>query len=176
MARPPSPVVAPLVGDEDQKNAYLADAITQNQIAISTMRYGVQNGSNARPGEIGEYVSVAVTTPVTLTANGTIDLTTMQLTAGDWDVVGEAYFQASSSAGTDQLRVWTNTVSVTQISGDQGGLAIESTSSGGQINNLTCSPWRLNITATTTVYLSVYANFGAGTMTVKGFVRARRMR
>jgi hypothetical protein len=65
---------------------------------------------------------------------------------------------------------------VTQSSGDQGGLAIASTTSGGQINNLTCSPLRLNIAASTTVYLGVTAIYGTGNMNVKGFIRARRMR
>jgi len=128
------------------------------------------------PGEVGEYASATVTVAVTLANNTPADLTTLTLTPGDWDVLGEAYFQASTSAGTDDLRVWVNTVSVTQPSGDQGGLAIVSTSSGGQINNLICSPLRVFSATPVILYLSVNANFGAGTMQVKGFIRARRIR
>jgi hypothetical protein len=137
---------------------------------------GVTDGSDAPAGYIGEYKSIAVTTAVSVANNVATDLTTLTLAAGDWDVVGEAYFQASSSAGSDELRVWVNTVSATQPTGDQGGLAIASTTSAGLINNLTCSPLRVLSAASTLLYLSVNTNYGTGSMLVKGFIRARRMR
>jgi hypothetical protein len=137
---------------------------------------GISDGSNPPPGAIGELLSSAVTTAVAIATGIAQDLTSIALTAGDWDVVGTGYFQASSSAGTDDLRVWVNTASATQPTGDQGGLAIESTSSGGQINNLVCAPLRVNVAVTTQVFLSVNATFGTGTMLAKGLIRARRMR
>jgi hypothetical protein len=137
---------------------------------------GVTDGSDSAAGMVGEFKSAAVTTGVALTTATARDLTTLALTAGDWDIVGEAYFQASTSAGTSDQRVWVNTVSATQPTGDQGGLAIVSTSSAGLINNPTTSPFRLLTSASVTLYLSVTATFNSGTMTAKGFVRARRMR
>ena len=176
MARPPAPIIAPVSGSPEQRLQAIADAITRNTVAISTVHNGVQDGSDAAPGEIGEFAYRAITTAVTLNSNGTVDLTSFTLPPGDFDVVGEAYFIASTSAGTDDLRVWVNTVSVTQPTGDQGGLAIMSTTSGGQINNLTCSPLRVLISVPTVYYLSASANFGSGNMQIKGFIRARRMR
>jgi len=128
------------------------------------------------PGEIGEYVSASLTTAQSINSGQATDILTLILPPGDWDVIGEAYFQASSSAGTDDLRVWVSTVPATQPTGDQGGLAIESTSSGGQINNLICSPLRVFTASPTTLYLGVNATYGSGSMQAKGFIRARRMR
>jgi hypothetical protein len=145
-------------------------------VALSTVHNGVQDGSSAAPGEIGQFASAAITTPVSVTSGVATDLASWQLPPGDWDCFGEAYFQGSSSSGSDDLRVWLNTVATTQPSGDQGGLGIISTSSGGLINNVTTSPLRVNISQPTTVYLGVNATYGSGTMQVKGFARARRMR
>jgi hypothetical protein len=162
--------------DTSQLFRHLNELIVQiNNIPGVTME-GVTDGSDAAPGQIGEFFYRAITTAVPVTNNVPVDLDSGTIPPGDWDIVGEAYFQASTSAGTDDLRVWVNTVSATQPTGDMGGLAIASTTSGGQINNLTCSPWRLSIAVPTLIYLSVNANFGAGTMQVKGFVRGRRMR
>jgi hypothetical protein len=150
-------------------------ALTLGQLGPAAIK-GVTDGSDAVAGYVGEFVSAAVTTAVSLTTGVAHDLTTLTLSAGDWDVVGEAYFQGSSSSGSDDLRVWVNTVATTQPTGDQGGLAIGSTSSGGLINNYTCSPLRVLSATSTLLYLGVNATFGSGTMVAKGFIRARRMR
>ena len=191
----------------------LADAITRNTVALSTLpgiyvdvagdtmtgvltlagdpttnleaatkqytdalRYGVTDGSNALPGQIGEYFVVNNTAGLALGNQVNANLAQFTLSAGDWDVNAGIYFLASSSEGSDELRGWTNTVSLTQPDGTDGGLAIVSTTSAGLVNNLTTPPMRLNLTASTTVYLSCWANYGTGNMTVKGFMCARRMR
>jgi hypothetical protein len=156
----------------------ISDAISRNTVALSTMHSGVQDGSNAAPGEIGEFVlsNLTMTTMISIGNAVAIDLTTINLTAGDWDVAGAVYFQATSSAGTDDLRGWFNTMPATQPAGDIGGLAISSTSSGGLINFVAIPPLRMNLTQSTTVYLGASADYGSGSMQVKGYIRARRMR
>lgn len=163
-------------GTHWNRNADTLDALFPGGAIAFLPALGVVDGSNAAAGHIGEYISATVSTSTALTSNVNTNLTTISLTAGDWDVYGQAYFQASSGAGADDLRVWINTVSATQPTGYAGGLAIESTSSGGLVNSLVTSPLRLNITAATTVYLGVNANYGSGTMNVQGLIRARRMR
>ena len=178
MARPPSPVIAPVSGSPEQRLQLLADAISRTTVAISvlTQDMGVTDGSNALPGQIGEYFVVNNTAGLALGNQVNANLAQFTLSAGDWDVNAGIYFLASSSAGSDELRGWTNTVSLTQPDGTDGGLAIVSTTSAGLVNNLTTPPMRLNLTASTTVYLSCWANYGTGNMTVKGFMCARRMR
>jgi hypothetical protein len=137
---------------------------------------GVTDGSDALPGQIGEYVMANRTINLAVLNNVATDITTITLTAGDWDVQGAVYFLGSSSSGSDDLRAWVNTVSATQPSGDNGGLAIVSTSSGGLVNMLAIPPIRASGATGATIFLSCNANFGSGTMNVQGYVRARRMR
>ena len=178
MPRPPAPVIAPVTGTMEMRLQALADAITRNTVTLSLMREGVLDGSNAAPGQIGEYVFDNRTTAsfLSIASGVSTDLASISLTPGDWDVQGAVYFQGSSSSGSDDLRAWVNTVSATQPSGDFGGLAIISTSSGGLVNMLAVPPIRASGTSTTVVYLGCNATYGSGTMQAKGFVRARRMR
>jgi hypothetical protein len=171
-------VIAPVSGTAEQRLQQVADQITRNTVAISTMHSGVQDGSSAAPGQIGEFVLANLTAATMIAIGNAVarDLTTITLTAGDWDVAGAVYFQATSSAGTDDLRGWINTMPAAQPAGDTGGLAISSTSSGGLVNFVAIPPLRMNLTQSTTVYLSASADYGSGTMQVKGYIRARRMR
>jgi hypothetical protein len=137
---------------------------------------GITDGSDAPAGTVGEYLEVATSTFVGIGSNVTTDLASGTLQPGDWDIAGSAYFQASSSAGSDDLRAWINTVSATQPAGIHGGLGISSTTAGGLINTVNIPLLRLNISIPTTIYLSVNANYGSGTMQIRGFARARRVR
>jgi len=182
-ARPPAPVIAPVSGAPEQRLQQIASSITDshNQIAAlqTQIGWGVTDGSDAQPGQIGEYIFANRTTAQLLGISSGVstDLATITLSAGDWDVLGAVYFQGSSSSGADDLRAWVHTVSATQPSGDTGGLAIISTSSGGLVNMLPVPPIRALGSATSTlVYLGCNATFGSGTMQAKGWVRARRMR
>ena len=139
---------------------------------------GIVDGSDAAPGNVGEYVVSTVTagSAVTLVNATNTDITSIALSAGDWDVAGAVYFNASSKGASLDMRAWTNTVSVTEPDGTDGGLAIDSTGSGGAVYGLAISPMRLNITAAATVHLGAYCNVSTGTVTAAGIVRARRMR
>jgi len=182
-ARPPAPVISPVSGAPEQRLQQLADAITDshNQIAAlqAKIGWGVTDGSDAQAGQIGEYVFDNRTTAQLMAVSSGVatDIATITLTAGDWHVYGSVYFQGSTSSGSDDLRAWVNTVSATQPSGDNGGLAIVSTSSGGLVNMLSVPAIRALGSATSIlVYLGCNATFGSGTMQVKGFIAARRMR
>jgi hypothetical protein len=138
--------------------------------------YGVTDGSDALPGQIGEYIMANRTINLAVPNNVNTDITSITLTPGDWDVQGAVYFLASSSAGSDELRAWVNTVSVTQPSGNTGGLAIMSTTSAGLTNMLAIPPIRASGATGATVFLSCWTQYGTGSMNVQGYVRARRMR
>ena len=47
---------------------------------------GVTDGSNAAAGMIGEVISASVTTAVNLTTNVVLNLATLNLTSGDWNI------------------------------------------------------------------------------------------
>lgn len=125
----------------------------------------------------GIYVnnSVAPGARITLTNQTRVDLVSIDLGVGDWDVVGAAYFQSTTFSSNMEVRSWINTVAVTEPDGTNGGLATNSTASAGMVTSLTIPPTRLNISVVTTVYLGVYADADQGTVTAHGFMAARRM-
>ncbi|WP_124480189.1 hypothetical protein [Burkholderia stagnalis] len=136
---------------------------------------GTTTNDNAQAGSIGEYVA-ATFTSFSLTNNTNQNLTSISLTAGDWDVTGHALFQTGTGATmtAEVLGVsltsstlpaignyWQGSTSITGTGGAQSGIA---------------PVQRLSLASTTTVYLVVLALFSGGTSTATGFIRARRVR
>lgn len=128
------------------------------------------------PAAVGEYMSSVVLSgaPVSLTNNIIADITSLSLTAGDWDVWGTPNF--SISASSNSMAGWINTVSAT-IPASPNGATIQMTipfSAG--VSGFALGTTRLSLASTTTVYLSAVASFAAGTVDAFGFLGARRRR
>jgi hypothetical protein len=180
--RPPSPVIAPTSGTPEQRLQQVADAISQTNNTVQRLRDqiapggGVTDGSDAKPGEVGEFIFANRTTTLSVATGATTDLASITLPPGDWDVTGAVSFQGSSNTGGTDLHAWVNTVAATAPSGDTGGLTMVSTGTAGLLNMLPIPPLRVSSASSVTIHLSCYTNYGAGTMSVKGMVRARRMR
>ena len=81
---------------------------------------GTGAATNASAGNIGEYISstVASGAPVALTTTVIANITSIALTAGDWDVWGSI---GVSAAPTTSARAWLNTVSATDPGAPNGG-------------------------------------------------------
>ncbi len=143
---------------------------------------GVTDGSNAAAGMIGEYVSSAVASgsAVSLTTATTASVTSISLTAGDWDVTGLVEYIASSATVAANAPIYAG------IGSTSAGLtdAQYSLLRAGAMTTASYSPWntidtpvvRFSLTSTTTIYLHAQATFTAGTMTAYGTIRARRVR
>lgn len=138
---------------------------------------GTSTNDSAQAGSIGEYLTNSTAT-TSATSNVALNATTLLLTAGDWDVQGVAtYVPAAGTtlASTIQGISTTsatfgavNTGSYTQLVSVTQGIA------SGQTN--ATPTFRLNLTASTTVYLVTQATFSGSTLTVSGVLRARRVR
>lgn len=144
---------------------------------------GVSTNSNASAGYVGEIISgTAVSTAVSLTTSIASDVTSISLTAGDWDVNGVVNFAPGGATTVSQITSAINTVSATipdtfgtpSINNSRSALAMTFTTAAPQV--LSVMPCRISIAATTTVYLIARSNFGASTMTVGGIIWARRVR
>lgn len=129
---------------------------------------GVNDGTNAAAGTLGEY----------LTANGSVSMATgtlatictLTLSPGDWDVSGLASFAGSAATITN--------MSAALAPGDSpatGGLA-QLNGGSFQTATLPLSPLRVNVAVSTNIMLQMAATFASGTVTGSGSVRARRMR
>jgi hypothetical protein len=143
------------------------------QVAI----LGTGTNDSASAGYVGEYVSSNIpNASATSLSNGTAkNVTSISLTAGDWDIFGNIFFSGIGITNPSYY-AWTSITSATLpdnslLSYSSTVIAVTAIAAG-----LTCPFLRVSIASTTTVYLSAQANFSAGTATACGSIFARRRR
>ncbi len=133
---------------------------------------GVTDGSNATTGQVGEVLTV--TTNATANASTTaVNTAQISLTAGDWEVSGSIRLNSNSAPYTVFVAGF-NTASATQPifpNAIQLNVPTSPTTQQAPVPTI-----RLNVSATTTIYLVALAIFASGTSTVDGYIRARRVR
>lgn len=136
---------------------------------------GTTTNNNADAGYVGEFVSseVLIASATSLTQNVAKNITSISLTAGDWNVWGNVWISSTAGFG-----IYASTISTTsatlpdQALYTQSGLASQN---NGTMNFPT--PFkRISISSTTTVYLVAIWNSGAGTTSGAGAIYARRVR
>jgi hypothetical protein len=112
---------------------------------------------------------------VALTTGVAANVTSISLTAGDWDVFGAIDFNVGASTALSVFGGSPSLTSATILSGSYffspGFAASVTTVCGGAIPTV-----RVSIASTTTVFLVAQSNFSGGTMTAFGFIGARRRR
>jgi hypothetical protein len=142
---------------------------------------GTTTNDNAAAGQIGEYVSsnVLVGAAVALTNGTGVTVTSISLTAGDWNVNGTVDFAMNAATVT----VWVTggislTPAVLPAPPDGGGIARMFTpqAAGVVFADLSVGTIRLSLAATTTVYLVAISSFGTNTSSAYGYIGARRAR
>jgi hypothetical protein len=157
-------------------------AVTLGQLTAGGLApsAGVTNGSNAAAGQVGEYISstVLVGSAVALTSSTAADVTSISLTAGDWDVWGNVGFNPGGTTTYTALDGWINTVSATGPTqpGNGAAFGIQAPLTAGQAQLFPVGMTRISIASTTTVYLGAFATFGTSTLSAFGFIGARRVR
>lgn len=140
---------------------------------------GTNTNDSAVAGNVGEYTTSNVAaTGAAITSASQTNITSISLTAGDWDVSG--YVGYNGAAGT------TCGFAVASISTTSATLGGDSQRSKAVLNNAVLSNFdnlelatpvvRLSLASTTTVYLVAYVTFGVSTMNAYGMIRARRVR
>lgn len=142
---------------------------------------GTTTNSNAAAGEIGEYVSSTINSAseVALTTGVDANVTSIALSAGDWDVSGIVSFDAASGTTTALLKAGTSTVSATFVTFASGTLqAVRQQSSfPASIGSSVVLPVaRFSLAAPATIYLLCSADFAVSTMGAFGTIAARRAR
>jgi hypothetical protein len=146
---------------------------------------GTTTNNNANAGSVGEVVSssVAVGSAVSLTtASGAFTgktITSISLTAGDWDVFGIIGINNASTTNFTAVAGGINTVTDTLNSAYEEETRFSYGSAGVVLNNVisfTFPTTRVSIASTTTYYLIGYASFSISTATAFGRITARRIR
>lgn len=135
---------------------------------------GTTTNNNANAGSVGEYVTAAAGATGIITATNT-NITSISLTAGDWDVEGVIQFTPTGTTVTLQTTTAISTTSATI--GAVGTFTTQTMNmTGGNGQTMTSPVTRLSLSSTTTVYLVGLTSFNTSTMTAAGFIRARRVR
>jgi hypothetical protein len=141
---------------------------------------GVTDGSSAASGIVGEYKSsfVLVGSAVNLPDDTDTQITSLALTAGDWDLSGETFF-VSTGATVDGVRSAINTTvnSLPAVPADGVDLVrINGISFVGTTYSINGLRTRVSITTPKTYLLISFVDFSGGSVVGYGGLRARRMR
>lgn len=144
------------------------------QSTLSQTGGPLQGSKNTAPsaGFLGEQIRANGN--ASISNNTYTSLCSISLTAGIWDVSAVTVFQFTGLATFNQLGISTSNTGVVGTFGDQyiqtnvGGLTAPNTS-------LAIPSFRLTLTATTTYYCTVLADFSTGTCTGYGRISATRV-
>lgn len=145
---------------------------------------GTTTNDNATAGNIGEYISafVAVGSPTALTSTANLNMATITLTPGDWDVTLLVNFIAGAATSVTYEGI---SISATSVTLDQTSGRFASVPSGAGIvqgslvaQSISVPVYRINVAASTTLQLwaVVQAGFTVSTLSVSGILSARRTR
>lgn len=142
---------------------------------------GTQTNDNASAGNIGEYISASVVdgSAIVLTSTNIANITSMALTAGDWDV---SFILGLTGATATNLAWAYGTVGTTSgalnstIGFYIGTGSLGTAFSGSQQIAIGSNNVRFSLAAPATVYLTTEAAFSGGACNAFGFIGARRAR
>jgi len=153
-------------------------AVTSISATGGTAVKGTNTNDNAAVGNIGEYISsvVPLASAVSITNGVNTNVTSVSLTAGDWDVSGIVSF---NFAATTSITALAGGITTTSATFDLNAAYIHRTAAfvpGGQAIGYGIPTIRISLAATTTVYLVAVANFTVSTATAYGRIDARRVR
>ena len=157
----------------------------KGSIFIPGQTRGTATNDSATAGNVGELITATVVSPgVTLTTATGANVTSISLTAGDWDISATIDF---APAATTSVTQYNSSISLTTatLSPQAGGsgLGTDATTTMNQAAQVPVSnfaqvvpPVRLTIASTTTVFLVAQAVFTVAGLTAFGTIRARRER
>jgi hypothetical protein len=137
---------------------------------------GTATNDSAAAGYIGEFISANGTVTTGNTQGTAINLASISLTAGDWDVEGHAALDNTSVTSPTRYRAGVSLTTATL-----------ETQSGGYINlgtniqkvmSLPCGKRRISLSSPATVYLVAECSGASGTFATDtgSFIGARRVR
>jgi hypothetical protein len=140
---------------------------------------GTNTNDSALAGYVGEYLST-INGSNSLATGVFEDISSVSLTAGDWDVCGIVAFEATSAVTGTILRTGINSTAGNNTTGMVTGDTLTGTPTmpvfGVVINTITIPAFKVSVSATTTYYLKAGATFSAGGIDAYGRLSARRVR
>jgi len=177
LATPTSANLKAMVTDETGSNALV---FANSPTLVTPVIVGVTSGGNAVAGSVGQVVSNA-STDVSMTSDTSVNITTLSLSPGDWDVSATVCYTPASSTSVTSTYCNISLTSATAptfngATGGIGGSQINATVTDGAPLTVQIPPFRVNVSVTTTVYLVGTPTFSVSTLVAGGQLYARRMR
>lgn len=138
---------------------------------------GSTTNDSAAALSVGEYVSSSVVqgSAVALTTGTAANITSISLTAGDWDVCGTVVYDVGGPI-TSFEGGWGTTSATVPTRGDGRGWLDNEPAASGENRCFSSIVTRLSLNGTTTTYLVAQATFGSGSCAAYGTIAARRAR
>lgn len=143
---------------------------------------GTATNDSASAGYVGQQIisTVASASAVSLTTATPANVTSISLTAGDWEVSGTVIRKLDATTSVTQLITSVSTTSATLSSATAGDGTYQIFSTAANVMGGNTSqvmpPVRISVASTTTVYLVASDTFTVSTNAVFGTLRARRVR
>lgn len=163
---------------------FVTGTVTAPSITFNTTSgvIGTTTNNSAAAGSVGEFVSsvVLVGGAVSATNITEFNVTSISLTAGDWDVWGNICCTGGATTNVRLLVGWISSTSATQPSDDNssnvnyGVAGLVPFTTGDLL--FTVPGKRFSLSGTTTVYLSGVGLFSTSTLSGYGAIYARRRR
>lgn len=142
--------------------------------------FGTTTNDNAAAGKVGQIIesTVLVGAPVALTTGNPFDVTSISLTAGDWDAWGLVSFSPNGATTITAVAGWISATSAAVPTAPNAGAynLLAAAFINGTQTHLPVGMRRFSLAATTTIYLSGLSNFGVSTQAIYGYIGARRVR
>ena len=169
--------VLPIVQSSTTKQVSVANLTAGRDISVLGI-VGTTTNNNATAGSVGELVSsTVVSAGVGLTDATYSNITTISLTAGDWDVSGIVAITTGATTTTSYINYGVSTTSAATGSLGQMGSITTPATIAATVDFVTPVPTtRLSLASTTTIYLVTRAGFAVSTAAAYGVIRARRVR
>jgi len=140
----------------------------------------VKTNDSAQAGDIGEYVESVITSgsAVTLTTATAKTVTSISLTAGDWDVDGSVALVLAGTTNITDLRASLSTTTNTEDTtpGRFSHTIFTAFAPGAVTFTKEIAPYRFSLSGTTTIFLIAQGTFTVAGLTAYGLIRARRTR
>lgn len=167
----PNPTVAKINGSTPGPGA----------TALAGQLTGTATNDSASAGNVGQYLSSIVLSgsAVALSNGIPLDITTLALTAGDWDVSGMCATQPAAGTTTSIIicSISPTLNTLVTVPADSSGFGLNNSaqpSSGAETINTDVA--RISIASPTTYHLVTQVSFATSTMGAYGKIRARRVR
>ena len=157
--------------------------VVATTVTASTGIVGTTTNNSAGTGYVGEYVSASrlISSTISMTTGVALNITSISLTAGDWDVSGWIGTDGNVATIQQLLRGSSSDTSAT-LNANVIGYGMTAYNGSGETiyvnggGSCTIPLKRYSLASTTTIYLVASANFTTNICVGYGYITARRVR